>query len=156
MIFKNILVPYDDSEQAASALHIAFGMVGDDPEAKVHVVTVVSTGIFGSPSLNEEIFAGEGFDVEDELGGVMGTLVQRARADMQGVIADARDGAACQAVSSAVVASSPAEGIADYVERNGIDVVVMGRRGLGAIRGMLGSVSYGVLRLVDVPVLTVK
>ena len=32
----------------------------------------------------------------------------------------------------------------------------MGRRGLGAIRGMLGSVSFGVLRATDVPVLTVK
>ena len=32
----------------------------------------------------------------------------------------------------------------------------LGRRGLGALRGMLGSVSFGVLRSVDVPVLTVK
>ena len=32
----------------------------------------------------------------------------------------------------------------------------MGRRGLGALRGMLGSVSYAVLRNADMPVLTVK
>lgn len=31
-----------------------------------------------------------------------------------------------------------------------------GRHALGALRGMLGSVSYGVLRSVEVPVLTVK
>ena len=35
-------------------------------------------------------------------------------------------------------------------------LVVMGRRGLGALRGRIGSVSFGVLRSVDVPVLTVK
>ena len=32
----------------------------------------------------------------------------------------------------------------------------MGRRGLGAFRGALGSVSYGILRATDVPVLTIK
>ena len=31
-----------------------------------------------------------------------------------------------------------------------------GRRGLGALRGMLGSVSYGVLHSAEMPVLTVK
>ncbi len=32
----------------------------------------------------------------------------------------------------------------------------MGRRGLGAVRGMLGSVSYALLRESEIPVLTVK
>ena len=55
-----------------------------------------------------------------------------------------------------MIATSPVEGIADYVRSHDIDLVVMGRRGLGALRGMIGSVSFGVLRSVDVPVLTVK
>lgn len=61
-----------------------------------------------------------------------------------------------QVVTDAIISASPVEGIAEYVERQGIDLVVMGRRGLGALRGMLGSVSFGVLRSVEVPVLTVK
>lgn len=146
MLFKNVLVPYDESEHARSALHVALGMVGDDGDARVHVVSVVSVGAFDDP------YAMGGFDYD----AMMGALVQRMRTDMERVIADARDGAVCRVDVNAVVAPSAVEGIADYVESHGIDLVVMGRRGLGALRGMLGSVSFGVLRSVDVPVLTVK
>ena len=157
MIFKNILVPYDESEHAVSALHIALGMVGDDPSATVHVVTVVSTGVFGTPSLTGSAFGdSDGPEIPSELEDVMDTILARTRDDMKGVIADALDGAQCSIVPGAVIATSPVEGIADYVADNGIDLVVMGRRGLGALRGMLGSVSYGVLRSIEVPVLTVK
>lgn len=156
MLFKNVLVPYDESEHARSALHVALGMVGDDGDARVHVVSVVSVGAVGAPSLSggafDDPYAMGGFDYD----AMMGALVQRMRTDMERVIADARDGAVCRVDLNAVVAPSAVEGIADYVESHGIDLVVMGRRGLGALRGMLGSVSFGVLRSVDVPVLTVK
>lgn len=45
MLFKNVLVPYDESEHASAALHLAIDMVGDDPEATIRVVTVVSNDI---------------------------------------------------------------------------------------------------------------
>ena len=56
----------------------------------------------------------------------------------------------------AVADTSPAEAIAKYAATHGADLIVMGRRGLGALRGMLGSVSYGVLHSAEMPVLTVK
>ena len=59
-------------------------------------------------------------------------------------------------MANAVIASSALEGIVDYVTSRDIDLVIMGRRGLGALRGMLGSVSYGVLHSADVPVMTIK
>mgnify|MGYP000500567939 FL=1 len=86
----------------------------------------------------------------------MGPALHRMRTEIQHVVDDARDDASCQIVTSAALSGSPVEGIAEYVDNHNIDLVVMGRRGLGALRGMLGSVSFGVLRSVDVPVLTVK
>ena len=56
MLFKNVLVPYDESEHAKSALHIALGMVGDDPTATVHVLAIVATGAFTSPTLTGNAF----------------------------------------------------------------------------------------------------
>lgn len=52
---------------------------------------------------------------------------------------------------------NPGECIARYVKAKGIDLIVMGTRGLGSVQGMLlGSVANKVLHLVDVPVTLVK
>lgn len=157
MLFKKVLVPYDESDHAVSALHVALGMVGDDPEAEVHVIEAVSIGalpgpLYGAGAPEDPFSVASQVDYD----GMLGALLQRTRDDMAGVIEDARDGARCRVVTNAVVAPSAVEGIADYVETNDIDLVVMGRRGLGRLSGMIGSVSFGVLRSVNVPVMTVK
>ena len=46
--------------------------------------------------------------------------------------------------------------ITAYADEGGYDCIVMGHRGLGAVRGMLGSVCYSVLHKTNVPVLIVK
>ena len=49
------------------------------------------------------------------------------------------------------------EGLVEAAEEPGVELVVVGARGLGALeRLVLGSVSDGVLRRVDRPVLVVK
>ena len=138
MYFKNILVPYDESDHAKSALHIALGLAGPYEAAKVHVVTVIPAASLPNPTLLGD------------------AAVERAAEDIRNVVDQSRDDARCKIVADAVIANSALEGIVDYVTSRDIDLVVMGRRGLGALRGMLGSVSFGVLRSVDVPVLTVK
>ena len=152
MIFKKVLVPYDESDHALSALHAALGMVGDDPEAEVHVLTVVSIGAMPTPSFEDPLAANSQLDYDH----IMGAMLHRVRSDIDKVVEGARDDTSCRIVSNAIISTSPVEGIVEYVESRGMDLVVMGRRGLGALRGMLGSVSFGVLRSVEVPVLTVK
>jgi nucleotide-binding universal stress UspA family protein len=50
-----------------------------------------------------------------------------------------------------------AAGVREYVEKNEIDVVIMGSHGRSNLkRELLGSVAFTVLRTVDIPVLVVK
>jgi nucleotide-binding universal stress UspA family protein len=56
-----------------------------------------------------------------------------------------------------VLTGDPAERLLDYARDQAIDLIVLGRRGLGRMRGLLmGSVSLKVCSLADCPVLTVK
>ena len=50
----------------------------------------------------------------------------------------------------------PGEQIVAFADEHACDLIVMGSRGLGALRGILGSVSSHVLREAAVPVLIVK
>ena len=55
-----------------------------------------------------------------------------------------------------VVKGSPHDAITVYADEGDYDCIVMGHRGMGAVRGMLGSVCYSVLHKTNVPVLVVK
>jgi nucleotide-binding universal stress UspA family protein len=86
--------------------------------------------------------------------------VQEARADME---ADAKE-LANEAVqlmtdrghsaSAVVVRGDPVEAILETAEEEGADVIVIGRRGLSTLKGLLlGSVSERVARHAEIPVL---
>jgi nucleotide-binding universal stress UspA family protein len=52
---------------------------------------------------------------------------------------------------------TPAEAIAQYADEQGVDQIVMGRQGQGAVKTLLlGSVVNKVLHLADCPVLLIK
>ena len=52
---------------------------------------------------------------------------------------------------------NPAEEIAAYARKNNVDMIIMGTRGLSAIKEVfLGSVSHKVLQLASCPVVLVK
>ncbi len=56
-----------------------------------------------------------------------------------------------------VVIASPAHGIVKFAEDCGADCIVMGRRGLGDMKGLLlGSVSHRVGHLTDITLITVQ
>ena len=59
-------------------------------------------------------------------------------------------------VEVAMGQGKPSKAILDYAEEHKVDLIVMGCRGLNAVAGMLGSVSYAVLRNAECPVLIEK
>lgn len=141
-MYDSILVPTDGSEHAGRAAEHA-GYLAGLFDATVHLLSVVdvqaAAGAFGAGGVDEAYIS----RLEDEGEGA----VEAAADAVEGV----------DAVRTAVVRGRPDEAILDYAGENGIGLVVMGTRGrTGLTRYVAGSVTERVLRLSDVPVLTVR
>lgn len=156
-MYKKVLVPYDKSEPARHALVQALELVAGIDDAEVTVLSVIDWQDFNA----------ETFKIASRMSGVLGDSL-----DM-GAIADVSEEAATEesariagdikdivgnadVVDIAVVNGSPHDSITAYADEGGYDAIVMGHRGLGAVRGMLGSVCYSVLHKTNKPVLIVK
>lgn len=159
MKFTNILVPFDTSEHALRALEIAKGLAEEDPAIKLHVIDVMyvsefppAMGLDANPyeSLPEPIIDPSTYDKLVE------NACARERANMDKAIGSMLDGLPNDVTVIAVNEPSVVDGINGYARDHGCDLIVMGSRGLGVLRGMLGSVSYGVLRSAEIPVLVAK
>lgn len=160
-MYKKVLVSYDGSESSRRALEEAFGVIDDSAKTEITVLNVIDWHDYNA----------ETFKIASRMSGVLGDPL-----DM-GAIADVGEEAAREAtervrdeiadivrehengnveVPIAIVNGSPHDAITAYAEEEGYDCIVMGHRGLGAVRGMLGSVCYSVLHKTHRPVLIVK
>jgi nucleotide-binding universal stress UspA family protein len=136
-----ILVPVDGSEHANRALRFALARAERDG-SEVHILNVRTP----VPQSVSDFVQRENID---------SFYREEAEADLAGARVLLKDSKAKSKV--AVLIGSPAEAIAQYVSENGVTEVIMGRRGLGRLAGLLmGSVATQVLHLVDVPVTLVK
>ena len=158
MLYSKIMVPYDGSEHAKHALEYAKGLAATS-DAKIAIVHAVPSGVMGVDQIGTEgSLDGVPFGMlnYEQYEGVVRAALDQAKEkvteNLAGLVEDIADIVAIDVVAG----TAPAEALARYADKNGCDLIVMGRRGLGAIRGMLGSVSFGLLRSTDVPVLTVK
>ena len=158
MGFKNILVPYDNSEHAKNALKEAIGMSGNSPEAVIHVVEVAAPPqdlVYSS--INQ---TGFGMGVSTVSKTDFATVVEKRNEEddeaLQKEIAEVVTDFPGTLTAEVIFGIYTIETIIDAAKHYSCDLIVMGSRGLGAIRGAIGSVSYGVLRSSDIPVLVVK
>ena len=156
MIYKNVLVPYDKSVHATHALQRALELVSDDPEAVVTVLYVTE------PKQSEDVT----FEAAARMAGIQ-SLDTGAANTMERSYRDEKRREVEKSVADVVkdvpnkilykvATGRPQHAILNYAYDHECDLIVMGCRGLGAIRGVLGSVSYAVLRSAEVPVLIVK
>ena len=147
-MYEKILVPTDGSETSEAAVGHAIDLA-EKYEAGLHALYVVDTD---SMSLT---LGGEQLDrIEQGRFGEMEEVRERAER-ATGYVADRAAERGLDTVEH-ISAGKPHSQIADYVEDNGIDLVVMGSHGrTGVRRALLGSVTERTLRSVRVPVLVI-
>lgn len=157
-MYYNILVPYDGSEHAQNALAAAIGIAGTDKSALITVLNVaemvlsddtvfdIAAQMAGVPSLDaktvREMHESYHSSLRKKVHGRIEEFFERIPENVD--------------IKIEVRSGKPQNVIREFAEKGDYDIIVIGRRGLGAIKGVLGSVSYSVLRAVELPVLIVK
>lgn len=138
-MYDEILVPTDGGETSNAAVEHATFLAGQC-DSRVHGLFVVDSGPL------ESVAGGYPRAVSDieQLG--EGAVEEITKAGKKHGIE----------TKTSVIRGTVHETIAEYVEENDIDAVVMGTHGReGVGRHLLGSVTERVIRIVDVPVLAV-
>lgn len=144
-MYETIVIPTDGSDGALRAAQHGLALARRYG-ATVHVITVVdvqrAAGMFSAGGIDQEF-----------IGRLEAAGEQRVRA-VEAITEDADD------VRPTVVRGepwkSPAAGIIEYAADHDADAIVMGTHGrTGVRRALAGSVAERVVRLADVPVLTV-
>lgn len=156
---SHIMVSYDGSEESLHALEEAKAILQDAPQMKLDIVQVIDgTGLEGPIDLTWGNTM-TGYTVVDPqvVMSLHEKAVDRALAALHEAL-DEQVAGLSNPVSFHIEPEtiSIADSLLDFARRENVDLIVMGCRGLGAIRGVLGSVSYAVLRGSQVPVLIVK
>lgn len=145
-MYKKILVPVDGSEKAAkAALHGAelASKLGADL-ILFHVVPSLPPYVNTSP---------------DRFGNIQQAIMDEFHRHGQDILTQVKDDLAAYGLNIAtdIAMGQPADEILNKVKDTGCDLLVMGSRGLGEIKGyLMGSVSNRVTRHAACPVLIVR
>jgi nucleotide-binding universal stress UspA family protein len=139
-MYDTILLPTDGSESMRTVFEHATD-VAARRGATVHVLYVVDDRAF--------------LTLEDDL---VDDVLADLRIEGEAAIEETADALAAEDVSveTAIRKGSPADEILDYAGENGVDLIIMGSRGVDATENLLGSTSQKVVTMSDVPVLTVR
>lgn len=143
MIYHQIVVAYDGSENAEQALKQAVQLAEKTPGAKLTVAFVKYRPTFEAQGFGMAALAG----FEDKMQEYDQSILQKA----QDMIKDLPH------AEVQVYTGSPAASILECADEKNADLIVMGSRGLGTFKEMmLGSVSHYVAQHARIPVLIVK
>ena len=138
-MFTNVLVPVDGSETAERAIEKAVE-IAKVCGAKLHFLYVANINQLAiNACLSDAIFS---------------AVTKAGVVSLERAMEKVPDGMEKEASSET---GSPAVVILDYLEDHPMDMVIMGSRGLGVVKGvLLGSVSQYVVEQAKCPVLVVK
>lgn len=148
-MFEKILVAVDGSEPALRAVDIAAGLA-QKFGSELLVVTVVES-LRLTPEARQ--FA-ESEHMKEPPAALANRLVGEPLASQAARRAAAKG---AKKVSQLVEDGDPAQEILQLAKHASVDLIVLGSRGLGTIRGLLmGGVSHKVMNLSECPCMTVK
>lgn len=154
MLYDNVMVPYDGSLSADAALAEAVRYAKEDPGMKLHIVQIVDMNALVIEKLEEKGRIGAA--VADGMREAVEEAHVEARGRLHFQVAGAIENLMNDVLVEILEETDPGTQIVEYAQKHRCDLIIMGSRGLGGIRGMLGSVSSHVLREAHVPVLVVK
>ena len=147
-MIKDILVASDDSDSSKRALDFAIDLATKYGSA-LHLIHVIT-----------EIQLPEGLRGMEEVQKIEGQRSDVLRFAARKVLTEADERAKKQGVKDVHYALEEGDAptqIINYAKEHGVDLIVMGTRGLGPLKGMLlGSVSRKVCNLADVNCLTIR
>jgi nucleotide-binding universal stress UspA family protein len=147
-MIKNILVPVDGSGPSGKALKLAVD-IAEKYDANLSVLFVASHEI------DEELqqFTNHEYNLKDS-NAANAVSEQMGKSTINGMINKLKTTVMIKPV---VLFGNPATQIVEYSMKNNVDMVVMGNRGLGDIKGMMmGSISRKVNRQVKCAFVSVK
>jgi possible universal stress protein len=138
-MIKNILVPVDGSEGADRAIEQAI-MIAKMCDAKINFLYVANINQLAINAVLSDAI----LDSVTKAGNV---ILERAMEMVpEGILKE-----------SFSDTGAPAVVVLDFAESNNIDLIIMGSRGLGVVKGvLLGSVSQYVVEQAKCPVMVVK
>lgn len=140
MNIRKILVAFDGSASSQKAFHAAVDLAVN-LKAKVTILTVIRVPDF-SPSMDE---------VEE--------TIDEAEKHYQPFLRELLEYGEKNGVelSTVIKRGHPAETIIKYASDNGIDLIVMGTRGLGGFKKMvIGSIAQKVVSYSNTPVMVIR
>jgi len=143
-MFAKILVPVDGSKHAACAVETAVEL------AQCHGSSVFLLHVIRDLSLPPEIMA------MIQAGEVTQSRLEILQDSAEIILRNARarfENAGIRAVTSEYILGDPAARILEYAGQHGIDLIVIGHRGLGPTDGLLGGVARKIVNRTQISVL---
>lgn len=134
---SKILVAYDGSAPSKKAMELACSIAAQDRAIELvlaHVLKLYPSMVIAGL---ENLLVDEANDMRESLESFAETLPNRTSVHL-------------------LKGSSPTDLLLECAHEEGCDLIVMGSRGKGGVKGYLGSVSYAVVQQSDLTVLIAK
>ena len=158
-MYKRIMIAYDGSESAKNALNYVEYMLPHRAHTELDIVAISNYTVPTVPS-----WYGIGADFQpidpETIVSVRDEHLKREQeqivTELKDILDKFDDYQGEIKIEVLTQGLSIADTLLDYATENECDLIVMGCRGLGALRGAIGSVSYAILRSASMPVMVVK